>query len=100
MPLVVLTQERMMARTVKMLFGGGADDRAAEPALTSRTGGPADRAATPVLADGTGSAADRAATPDLTGATRRAPAPINRSAADQRTPTARLVSATASGASL
>ena len=84
-----------------MLFGGEPADRAAEAALIAGgTSRPADRAAQPALAGVTGAAADRAATPALAGATRRGPAPINRSAADQRTPTARLLSTTASGASL
>ena len=62
-----------MARTVKMLFGGDPADRTAEPAITVEK---------PQQGFG------------------RAPAPVNRSAADQRTPTARVLSATASSASL
>ncbi len=98
MPLVLWTQERIMARTVKMLFGGGPADPAAEPALTGGRGAPADRAAQAVLTGGTGGPTDRAAEPALPRGNSRAQAPINWSAAGQRTPTARVLSAAASSA--
>ena len=74
---VLLTQERMMARTVKLLFGGGPDSRPAVPAQHGRG-------------------------PDSVPARERSHlmAPVNQSAVNQRTPTARGLSVTASGASV